>query len=243
MDLNAIPFLTIIFMGIIVVIISRALDLLWSQVITVRIFYYVIRAPGVMVHELSHALGCLIMGAKIKKIVFFSKEGGLVTYSTPKLPYLGDMVIGTAPLFCIPLVLAGCTWIFSLYLGCVFPPLPLGVQSTTDLFLLSTGVIGMFTGNLIVTFNPWFLLYLYLTLTLVLSLSPSMQDIRNAALGICIITLAGLLVLWSGIPLLVTMMDEILQLVGIGFVLGLVFGITALVLSSPLMVWYVQRHC
>jgi hypothetical protein len=241
MDQNATPFLMVICMGIGVVLISRALDVLWARVIPIRFFYYMVRAPGVIVHELSHVFGCLIMGAKVKNIVLFSEEGGSVTYSQPKIPYLGDMVIGTAPLLCIPLVLAGCTWVFSQYLGCVFPALPPGIDSTEDLFLLGTGVTAMFTRNLIVVFNPWFLLYLYFTLTLVLSVAPSAQDIKNAAIGICIITLAGVLILWSSIPLAVSVLAGIIRLISIGFVLGLSFGIIALIISFPLMILYMHK--
>jgi hypothetical protein len=241
MDQHATTFLMVIGMGIVVILISRALDILWAHVIPIRFFYYIIRAPGVIVHELSHVFGCLIMGAKVKNLVFFSKEGGSVTYSQPKIPYLGDVVIGTAPLFCIPLLLAGCTWVFSQYLGCVFPALPQGVDLTADLFLLGTGVVGMFTRNLIVVFNPWFLLYLYITLTLVLSVAPSTQDIKNAASGICIITLAGILILWSANPLAVNILVEITRLISIGFVLGLSFGIIALIISFPLVIVYIHK--
>ena len=241
MEQNATPFLMVICMGIVVILISRALDVLWAQVIPIRFFYYIIRAPGVIVHELSHVFGCLIMGAKVKNVVLFSKEGGSVTYSQPKIPYLGDVVIGTAPLLCIPLVLAGCTWVFSQYLGCVFPALPQGINSTDDLFLLGTSIMGMFTRNLIVMFNPWFLLYLYITLTLVLSVAPSAQDIKNAAVGISIITLAGILILWSAIPLAVSILAEITRLISTGFVLGLSFGIIALIISFPLMILYIDK--
>jgi hypothetical protein len=242
MDLNVTPFLLVVFMGILAILISRALDVIWARVIPIRIFYYAIRAPGVIVHECSHILGCIVTGAKVKNVVFFSEEGGSVTYSSPKIPYLGDVVISTAPLLCIPLVLAGCTWVFSQYLGCVFPPLPMGVDSTDALFGLCTVILSMFTWNLIVRFNPWFLLYLYLTLTLVLSLAPSTQDIKNAAIGIGIITFVGILILWSSLPLAVTILEGITRLIGIGFAFGLMFGIIALVISSPLMVWYVHKH-
>jgi hypothetical protein len=241
MDQTTISFLVAIGLGIIVILISRALDVLWAQVIPIRFFYYVVRAPGVVVHELSHVLGCLIMGAKVKNIVLFSKEGGSVTYSSPKIPYIGDVVISTAPLFCIPLVLAGCTWIFSQYSGCVFPPLPQSIGSTADLFSLGTGVVEIFTGNLIIAFNPWFLLYLYITLTLVLSVAPSAQDIRNAAIGIGILTLTGMLILWSGVPLMISILAEITRLVSIGFIFGLSFGIIALIISIPLMIVYVHK--
>ena len=241
MDQNATSFLVVIGLGIVVILISRTLDVLWARVIPIRFFYYIVRAPGVIVHELSHVFGCLIMGAKVKNVVLFSEEGGSVTYSQPKIPYLGDLVIGTAPLLCIPLVLAGCTWVFSQYLGCVFPAFPPVVDSTGDLFLLGTAVVGMFTRNLIVVFNPWFLLYLYITLTLVLSVSPSSKDIKNAAIGICIIALAGVLILWSSIPLAVSILAEIIRLISIGFVLGLAFGIIALIISFPLMILYMHK--
>jgi hypothetical protein len=100
----------------------------------------------------------------------------------------------------------------------------------------------MFTWNLIVRFNPWFLLYLYLTLTLVMSLAPSSQDIKNAAIGIGIITLGGILILWSSLSLAVAILEGITRFIGIGFVFGLMSGIIALVISSPLLVWYVYRH-
>src|SRR5665647_3744235 len=81
MVLTAVPFLTVIFIGIIVILISRTLDVLWAQVLPMRFFYSLLRAPGVIIHELSHVLGCLISGAKVKKVVYFSNKGGSVTYS------------------------------------------------------------------------------------------------------------------------------------------------------------------
>jgi len=241
MDLNASPFLMVILMGIVVILISRIMDILWAQVIPLRIFYYMLRAPGVIVHECSHILGCLITGAKVKKVVYFSEDGGSVTYTHPKIPLLGDVVINTAPLFCIPLVLAGISWIFSEYFGCWFPPIPIRIDSSDALFGLFTGVIGMFTQNFIIRFNPWFLLYLYLTLTLVLSVAPSTQDFKNAAIGISIITFLGILLIWSSIPVAVNLMEGITFLVGISFTLGFLFGIIALVISSPLIIWYVHK--
>jgi hypothetical protein len=186
-------------------------------------------------------LGCIISGAKVKKVVYFSSEGGSVTYSSPKIPYIGDLVINIAPLFCIPLLLAGCTWIFSEYLGCVFPPMPIGVNSLDALFGVVTGILGMFTSNLIIRFNPWFLFYLYLNLTLVLSVAPSSQDVKNAAIGIGIITLSGILILWSSNPLAGSILEGFVYLISVGFSLGLLFGIIALVISAPLAILYVHK--
>lgn len=240
--MQADAFLLVIATGVVVMLISMALDFLWAQVMPVRVFYYCVKAPGVIIHECAHVLGCLITGAPIKKVVLFSREGGSVTHLPPKIPYLGEVIISTAPLFVIPLVLAGCTWVFSRYPGCALPPLPSGVDSMDALAGLVTGIVEMFTSNLFVRFNAWFLLYLYLTLSLILSVAPSSQDLRNAAIGICIITLTGIVILWSGIPVAVSVLEGITRLIGIGFALGLAFGIIALIISFPLMIWYVHRH-
>jgi hypothetical protein len=242
MDIPTEPFLIVILLGIGVIAISLALDVLWAHVVPLRSFYYVIRAPGVIVHECSHILGCIITGAKIKKVVFFSEKGGSVTYTSSKIPYIGDVVISTAPLVCIPLVLAGCTWVFSQYLGCVFPPMSITVDSMDALLVMVITITTLFTQNLIVRFNPWFIVYLYLTVTLVLSLAPSAQDMKNAAIGMGIILIAGILILLSSLPSLISILESIIRLIGIGFTFGLMFEIIALVVSSPLMIWYLYKR-
>jgi hypothetical protein len=242
MDIQTEPFLLVVLLGSGVIAISFALDILWAHVMPLRSFYYAIRAPGVIVHECSHILGCFITGAKIKKVVFFSEEGGSVTYTTSKIPYIGDVVISTAPLVCIPIVLAGLTWIFSQYLGCVFPPTPVAVNSIDTLLGLVIAITILFTQNLVVRFNPWFIVYLYLTVTLVLSLAPSVQDMKNAVVGIGIILLACILILLSSLPSLVSFLKSILRLIGIGFTFGLMFEIIALLISTPLVVWYLSRR-
>jgi hypothetical protein len=242
MDIPTEPFLTVVLLGTGVIVISLALDILWAQVIPLRSLYSAIRAPGVIVHECSHILGCIITGAKIKNVVFFSERGGSVTYTSSKIPYIGDVVISTAPLVCIPIVLAGLTWVFSQYLGCVFPPMPVAVNSMDALYGLVITIAILFTQNLIVRFNPWFIVYLYLTVTLVLSLAPSAQDMKNAAIGIGIILIAGILILLSSLPSLVNMLVSIIHLIGIGFTFGLMFEIIALVISTPLMIWYLSRY-
>jgi hypothetical protein len=242
MDFHSEQFLTVVLLGTGVIAISMALDVLWARVTPLRSLYYAMRAPGVIVHECSHILGCVITGAKIQNVVFFSEEGGSVTHTPSKIPYIGNVVISTAPLVCIPLVLAGITWAFSQYLGVIFPPMPETVDSMNALIGLVIGVTTLFTQNLIVRFKPWFLVYLYLTVTLVLSLAPSMQDMKNAAIGIGIIISMVFLILLSSLPVLVTILESITRLVGIGFTLGLMFEIIALVISSPLMIWYVYKR-
>jgi hypothetical protein len=240
--MQAFSFLLIIATGIVVMLLSLMLDYLWARILPVRGLYYVLRFPGVVVHECSHILGCILTGAAVQKVVLFSEGGGSVTYSRPKVPVLGDVIISTAPVFCIPLVLAFCTWVFGQYLGCVFPVFPFPVDSANMLAGLVAGIFGMFEANLVSQFDPWFLLYLYLTLSLMLSVAPSLQDLKNASVGIALISLAGILVYLSGIPPAISIFEDVTTVIGTGFSLCLVPGIIALVISLPTIIWYISPH-
>lgn len=236
--MDALPFFLVIGAGIAVICISVMLDYLWADVLPFRFLYLCIRAPGVVVHELSHVLGCILTGAKIKKVVLLSKEGGSVTYTRPTIAVLGDVIISSAPLFGIPLVLTGLTWVFSSFLGCTFPPFPHSIDSAGTVHMLALAVIDLFAQNLVAAFHPWFLLYLYLTLSLVLSIAPSSQDTKNAAIGIVLIAAFGLAIFLSGITWAVDILWTITGVIGMGFTLGLAFGLIALVVSVPPLVWY-----
>jgi hypothetical protein len=235
-------FLIVMMTGIIVIAISYLLDYVWASAMPLRGFYYFIRAPGVVIHECAHILGCFVTGAQIREVVFFSKGGGSVTHTRPLLPWIGDMIISTAPLFAIPLVLSVLTRIFSEYLGCTFPPFPPSIGSPDTLAILGEGIISTFRDNLVTQFNGWFLLFLYLTISLVLSAAPSTQDMKNAAIGFGLLVLAGIMIATSGIPLAENLLGGFMHLLGIGFSLGLVYGIIALAVSSPLIVLSAYRH-
>jgi hypothetical protein len=236
--METIGIIIIFAIGALVFAISTVLDHIWAAVIPFRTLYYGIRAPGVIIHESAHIAGCLVTGARIQNVVFFSREGGLVTYTRPILPYIGDVIISTAPLFALPLVLSFLTRIFETYLGCIFPAFPSSIVSGGALLLLAGEIISTLEFNLVTQFNGWFLLYLYLTVSLVLSMAPSSQDMKNAAIGIFLLTLAGIMIIWSGIPFAVYLLGEFLHLLEIGFTLGLVYGLIALIISFPLILWY-----
>lgn len=59
----------------------------------VRLLYYF----GVVVHELSHAVFCLLTGASIVEISIFSKKPH-VSYSKPRVPLFGELLISLAPI-------------------------------------------------------------------------------------------------------------------------------------------------
>jgi Putative zincin peptidase len=235
-------FLLLVLTGVIVIALSCTLDRLWAVAMPVRAVYLFIRLPGVVLHECSHIIGCLLTGAQIRNIVLFSEDGGSVTYCRPRLPYIGDVIISSAPLFLLPLALSLITWVFGSYLGCIFPVYPALVGSSDALSGIGMAVFGTFSDNLLARFNGWFLLYLYLTVSLVLSVAPSTQDMKNAAAGSILLVLAGILIVSSGIPRAVSLLDELVRLLGYGFTLGLVYGLVALLVSLPLLFWYAYKH-
>jgi len=239
---SVIPFLVIVATGILVMGISVILRWFWAQVLPIRGLWYFISAPGIVVHEITHIAGCLVTGAKVKKVVLFSSEGGSVTYTSPRIPLAGNVIINTAPLFGIPLVLACLAWLFATYLGCnlvVLIPAPVSLYGAGS--LVSTAVTILYQ-NLIVQFNGWFLLYLYLTVSLVLALSPSLQDIRNAAPGVFILTVLGLLIIAGNIPFAITFVSWMMNLFATGLALGLIFELIALIVTIPVGVIYAIQH-
>jgi len=240
MDISG--FLFIFITGIIVITISYALDRIWAAAMPVRAMYLFIRFPGIILHECSHIIGCLVTGARIRNIILFSENGGSVTYSRPRLPYIGDVIISTAPLFLLPLALSLITWFFGSCLGCIFPAFPATIESTEAVAGLVNAVFGTFSDNLVTRFNGWFLLYLYLTISLVLSVAPSTQDMKNAAAGMILLVIAGIVIVWSGIPPAVYILTELVRLLGYGFTLGIVYGLVALLVSLPLLFWYAYKH-
>lgn len=235
-------YLAVVLTGILVIFLSKILDALWARMIPVRGIYLFVRAPGIIVHECSHILGCLLTGAKVKNVVLLSREGGSVTYSPSPIPFIGDVIINSAPLFCIPLVLYGCSWFFSAYLGCFIPVLPDPIGSAGFPGTIASQIAGVFEANILNRFDLWFLVYIYLTISLVLSLAPSRQDMKNAALGMTVIIAAGALVFWSNYAPAIALLDLIVGVIGISFVLALGFGVIALVISLPLLVAYAYWH-
>jgi hypothetical protein len=235
-------FLLISALGIAVIILSLILDYLWALVLPFRFLYYILRFPGVVIHECSHILGCLLTGADIRKVVLFSEAGGSVTYARPKIPLIGDVIISTAPVFCIPLMLTFCTWAFAQYLGCSFPMFPFPLTSATLAGIIVTGVFQMFDTNLVTRFNPWFIVYLYLTLSLILSVAPSLQDLKNAAIGITLMVICGILIFQSGFLPAINILDDLTYVIGTGFSLCIIPGLIAIILSLPTIIWYIFTY-
>ena len=168
-------------------LVSFILNSLWRKIFLGK-KYRIFLAPGVIIHELSHALACRLTGAKIKEINFFLWDGGYVKHSKSKIPILGEFFISFAPV----LGGIGTLFIFSLIFDLRFT---LEIVNFQQLFFQDS--IILIQEILYSTKQNWlswqFWLFLYLIISIIICLIPSKEDIKNAFGGILIIFLLGLI--------------------------------------------------
>lgn len=154
----------------------------------IRKRYRLFVAPGVVVHELSHALGCLVTKSTITDINFWKPSGGHVEYLRPNDPLLRlvhDPIIALAPI-----------WGTFLFLGLIsFWLVPDLIRSTyvSDLSIIQNL-------NLFLDFKNWQTwLYLYLVTSAVATMAPSRTDIKYALESLVVLTLILIILLyWPG---------------------------------------------
>jgi hypothetical protein len=167
--------------------ISTLLDQL-GQSMFPGITYRVLIAPGVIAHELSHALLCLLTGAKIHAISFFKREGGSVTHNEPKL-WFGQALISWAPLPCllilIYLILLGLPG-FSDVFGNFETWSGLGGMLSAQWASL-TSLLGCFAS--IGEWEFWHYFLAYCVASCVVCMSPSKQDLMNSRRSLFILLL------------------------------------------------------
>lgn len=129
-------------------------------------------APGVVLHELSHALACVITGAKVVKISFFDKDGGSVKHQPSFIPIIGPVIISLAPLAIGILV---------------FFLLAKRIQLNNSLDL-SAMYFNFKTIILAIDWKNWLnIVIIYLLLSVLVTMTPSWQDLRNMLIPVIII--------------------------------------------------------
>lgn len=159
-----------------------------------RMVYYAIMLPGTVVHETSHAIAALLMGARIHRfsILPSGKRLGYVEYTAPRVPLVSGVAISLAPM-------AGCTGLLVLagyYLGMPFTPsgsLDVVVE-TKNMFY---GTVSLITGLNYLSWETY--LFLYLALSLGAGAAPSRQDILVMLPGMLAILLIMLILSFLGI--------------------------------------------
>lgn len=162
----------------------------WLRALPPRLLAYLI-APGVALHELSHAAGCLLTGAKIHKITLFRDDGsGEVRHGPPKLRYPGDVIISLAPL-------AGCTlafWLLGWSLGGAMNFYRVTASGTTPQtfdFVMQLFTLVYHDLELALTTAAWTdvrtYLFLYFSMCISMAMAPSRQDLKNCAVGLLVL--------------------------------------------------------
>lgn len=170
----------IIIFSFLAIIVSALINFFLSRsVLGFKYRYFV--GFGVIIHELSHVLFCLLTGARIKKISLFDKEGGSVEHAPSRLPFLGPVLISLAPFFIGIFMII----LLSSSLGLKMEVFDSGLIFSFKGFLHQASLtLGQFDLN---NFKNW--LILYLMLSIVVTMTPSRQDLKNVFL--ILITIAG----------------------------------------------------
>lgn len=138
--------------------ISYALSKVWRNF---GPLFSLIIFPGIIVHELWHLVGCLLTGAKIKKVKI-SKDRGSVKHKKPKIPLFGPFIISTLP----------------------FPGAILTIYLLSSFLNISSDSldINSFSFNIFTDYR--FSLFLYLSAGIIICMIPSKKDLKNATYGI-----------------------------------------------------------
>lgn len=189
--------LNIMFWFAALIVLSYLLDRLWVNSLN-RWVYIVFAAPGIIIHELSHYAACKISGAHVSSVKLIGKDGGSVTHGPPRGGIFGQAFISTAPFFGIPLVLVLIGLLFDKvsFFNCDLTWSNTFSGNVGDMVLSTfSSAWDLIVKNIWDRKSLWFLLYLYLAASLTTALAPSMQDLKNGAIGI--IALFILVIGWA----------------------------------------------
>lgn len=154
------------------VFLSYILSSLWRSVFKGQ-NYSIIILPGVVIHELSHLIGCFITFAKVKDFKLFSFKGGYVRHKKPKLPIVGQPIISSAPLF------GGTFSLFLIYklTGLRLPNFNFSLSFVVD-------ILNIIRFNLT---NYFFWIVIYLSVSILISIIPSRKDFKNSIFNLLVL--------------------------------------------------------
>lgn len=151
--------------------------------------------PGAIVHELSHALLCLVTGTTIKELNLFTSNSTGIKYDKPKIPFLFDFIIAAAPLF-------GCAFFIFFISKILSNPVHLNNTFPQEIHFTLKGLFDLIRHLLDavwVTFNAFknqfhitdirHIFFLLAIIIFTVSMSPHKHDIKHLVLGFGIIAL------------------------------------------------------
>ncbi len=162
---------------------------------TSKTLYIGLMLPGTIVHESSHAVVALLMGARITDFSVMPSGNtlGHIEHTAPKIPFIGNAAISVAPLIGCPAILLLISRYFGLHFG--FSP------GTSDILMetrfLIGGTLSFITGLDYLNWRTY--VFLYLALTLGAGAAPSKTDIISMLPGLIIIVAAIYALNYSGV--------------------------------------------
>ncbi|MDR4505171.1 MAG: M50 family metallopeptidase [Candidatus Scalindua sp.] len=185
---------------------SFGIEKLWEKHLNVKVIKFFL-FPGIIVHELSHALLCLITGTTIKELNIFKPVSGTIKYDRPKIPFLFDFFISASPLF-------GCA--FALVVTSVILGNPIRVDETLpNEFTYSLKAVFEYAKDsldiLQLTLNKFWtqgfhtigsVIFFLASIIFTVSMAPHRSDIKYIVLGFLVLGLSLFGLEWIGISLL-----------------------------------------
>lgn len=130
----------------------------------IKALYYI----GATVHELSHAIFCVLCGAKITEFSVFSRQPH-VTYQKPKIPFLGNFLISLAP------IIGGLAFLF--LLNNYFLKDSFILPQIFDIKSLFSAPFYILAQINLLEWRSWIMLFLFFNIGAMIG--PSFQDLKN----------------------------------------------------------------
>ncbi|MDO8513907.1 MAG: M50 family metallopeptidase [bacterium] len=182
------PLLYIFIFFFLIMIFDTCINFFMQNSIFQRSYRYFV-APGIIIHEFSHALAAIITFHKIQKINLFDLKGGYIVHEKTREP-ISQVIISFAPILGISGMFLFFTWL---------------LQPTWLQYMHSYSYKPVFEiiKNIDLTrWQTW--LHLYLSISLAAALAPSRQDFKVALSGIALILLVIFILSVSSLQPIIT---------------------------------------
>lgn len=169
----------LLFLVLVILVLSFLIDFLMSNSILGR-KYRIFVGPGVIIHEFSHAIFCILTGAKIRKMALFDEDGGYVEHTPSKIPIFGQAIISFAPFG------VGLLTIYFLAKMMGLPEVDFSFSAFNQevLFDLAKKMV-----HFLGTKMPMNVALFYLIISICVTMLPSWQDLANAIISVILILL------------------------------------------------------
>lgn len=196
-------------------------------------YFHLFVAPGVVIHELSHAIACLVTGAHIRRISFWQEDGGYVIHSPSRLPILGQVIISLAP---IGGGLAAIFYLINLWHPQILEIIK-SIEISSDLLKLNFWQeLGQAIGDYKLQ-NYYQYLSLYFLMAITATLSPSKTDFKYALISLFAITL--LIIIISPLLLHLSWLNPYITKINQVFLFSLI--VLFLILNISILLWLISK--